>query len=167
MDTCQYCGQSAGFLRKQHGQCRDLHATGIREMTQLAAQAAGTSGFNEAALRNTLAAIAARGQATDDEISATIAAGWTQGVQHTMSDGILTRDAEMNLRDFRDRMADQDLPSVVTPSATLGPGVHRPHRCPGPERRPRWRGRRSGRPSRNWITPSGGPAHRTRTGGSS
>ena len=38
MGMCRYCGQNAGFLRKQHGQCRDLHATGIKEMTQLAAQ---------------------------------------------------------------------------------------------------------------------------------
>ena len=48
------------------------------------------------------------------------AAGWTQGVQHAMSDGILTRGEETNLRDFRDRMGDRDMPSVVTASATLG-----------------------------------------------
>ena len=47
MGTCRYCNQSAGFLRKQHSQCRDLHALGVREMTQLAAQAAGTASFNE------------------------------------------------------------------------------------------------------------------------
>ena len=58
MGACQYCGQSAGFLRKQHGQCRDLHTAGIQEMTQLAAQAASTGGFSETALRNTLQAIA-------------------------------------------------------------------------------------------------------------
>jgi hypothetical protein len=34
MGTCRYCNQSAGFLRRQHSQCRDLHAEGIREMTQ-------------------------------------------------------------------------------------------------------------------------------------
>ena len=37
MGTCRYCNQNAGFLRNQHGQCRDLHALGIQEMTQLAA----------------------------------------------------------------------------------------------------------------------------------
>ena len=56
MGTCRYCNQSAGFLRKQHGPCRDLHTAGIQEMTQLAAQAAGTSSFNETALRTTLQA---------------------------------------------------------------------------------------------------------------
>ena len=116
MGTCRYCGQNASFLRKQHGPCRDLHTTSTQEMTQLAAQAAG---FNEAALRNTLRAIANRARATEDEISQAIAAGWTQGVQNAMSDGILTREEEILLRDFRDRMANQDMPSVITASATL------------------------------------------------
>ena len=31
MGTCQYCNQKAGLLRKQHPECRDLHATGVRE----------------------------------------------------------------------------------------------------------------------------------------
>ena len=51
MSTCRYCGQNAGFLRKQHGQCRDLHATGFTEMVQLAAQAPSAHTFNESALR--------------------------------------------------------------------------------------------------------------------
>ena len=117
--TCRYCNQSAGFLRKQHGQCRDLHTTGIQEMTQLAAQAAGTSGFNETALRQTLQAIATRARATEDDISQAIAAGFAQGVNHAMQDGALTAEEETNLRAFRDRMADHDLPSVITGSTTL------------------------------------------------
>ena len=36
-----------------------------------------------------------------------------------MQDGTLTADEETNLRTFRDRMADQDLPSVITGSTTL------------------------------------------------
>ena len=123
MGTCRYCGQNAGFLRRQHGQCRDLHAAGIQEMTQLAAQAAGTAGFSETALRSTLQAIANRAQATEDDISQAIAAGWAQGVQNAMSDGILTREEETNLRDFRDRMANRDLPGIITGSATLDRAV--------------------------------------------
>ena len=87
-------------------------------MTQLAAQAAGTSSFNETAIRSTLRAIADRARATPDEISGAIAAGWTQGVKHAMSDGALSAE-EANLRYFRDRMADQDLPSVITSSTIL------------------------------------------------
>ena len=119
MGTCRYCGQNAGFLRKQHGQCRELHAAGIQEMTELAALAAGTAGFNETALRSTLQAIADRARATPEDISQAIANGWAQGVKHAMQDGTLTADEETNLRTFRDRMADHDLPSVITGSTTL------------------------------------------------
>ena len=118
MGTCRYCGQNAGFLRKQHGQCRDLHTTGIQEMTQLAAQAASTSSFNETALRSTLQAIATRARATPEDISQAIADGWAQGVKHALSDGILTQEEEANLRTFRDRMADQDLPSIIARKKT-------------------------------------------------
>ena len=62
--TCRYCNQNTGFLRKQHGQCRDLHASGYQEMVQLAAQASSAHTFNEAALRQTLGAIANRSRAT-------------------------------------------------------------------------------------------------------
>ena len=88
-------------------------------MTGLAAQAAGTTGFNEAALRSTLQAIAARARATEDDISQAIATGWAQGVQSAMSDGILTHEEEDRLRTFREQLALGDLPSVATGSATL------------------------------------------------
>ena len=113
MGTCRYCNQSAGFLRKQHGPCRDLHTAGILEMTQLAAQAAGTSSFNETALRTTLQAIANRARATPDDISQAIASGFAQGVNHALQDGTLTQEEETNLRTFRDLMAHHDLPNVI------------------------------------------------------
>ena len=91
-------------------------------MTQLAA---GTAGFNETALRNTLRGIAARARATEDEI--------------------LTREEETRLRDFRDRMANRDLTSVIKGSATLNRALRRTDRRRGWTRRPDHR-RRRGRP---------------------
>ena len=105
MGMCRYCGQNAGFLRKQHSPCRDLHTTGIQEMTQLAAQTASAHTFNEAALRQTLQAIAQRSRATDEDIERALEEGWKQGVASAMSDGIITRDEEERLRTFRDRLA--------------------------------------------------------------
>ena len=119
MGTCRYCGQDAGFLRKQHGQCRDLHTAGIQEMTQIVAGAAGSPGFNETVLRSTLRAIATRARVTEDEVSSAISAGWIQGVNHALSDGILTRDEENHLRNFRDQLAIRGLPGVATGSASL------------------------------------------------
>ena len=112
MGTCRYCNQSAGFLRKQHPHCRDLHSAGIQEMTQLAAQATGTSDFNESALRQTLQATATRAWATEDDISQAIADGWAQGVSHALSHGVLTREEETQMRDFRDRLALEEHPAL-------------------------------------------------------
>ena len=117
--TCRHCGQKTGILQRDHTQCRQTHQAGIQEMTQLAAQAAGTGGFSETALRSTLQAIATRARATPEDVSQAIADGFAQGVKHAMQDGTLTADEETNLRTFRDRMADQDLPSVITGSTTL------------------------------------------------
>ena len=117
--TCRHCGQKTGILQRDHPQCRQTHQAGMNEMTQLAAQAAGTSSFNETALRSTLQAIATRARATETDIAQAIADGFAQGVNHAMQDGALTADEETNLRTFRDRMADHDLPSVITGSTTL------------------------------------------------
>ena len=119
MGACKHCGQNAGFLRKQHGQCRDLHATGVREMTHLATQSAGSPGFSEVALRQTLRVIAGRAHATEEDISQAIAAGWAQGVRHAMSDGIITRDEETQLRHFRDRLVSGDDRLVSEAVSTL------------------------------------------------
>ena len=119
MGACRYCGQDAGFLRKQHGECRDRHRAGIEEMVNLVAQSAGTDNFNETALRQTLNAIAARAYAGEDEINAAMAAGWARGISHAMADGILTRDEETRLREFRDRMALEGNSQTAEGEATL------------------------------------------------
>ncbi len=119
MGACRYCGQNAGFLRKQHGACRDRHRAGIEEMVNLVAQSAGAATFSETALRQTLGAIAARAYAGDDDINAALATGWTRGISHAMADGILTRDEETRLREFRDRMALDGNSQTAQGEATL------------------------------------------------
>ena len=103
--TCRHCGQKAGFLRKQHSPCRDIHQAGIQEMIQLAPQAAGAHTFNEAVSRQTLGAIAQRSRATEQDIDRALEEGFQQGVTQAMSDGILTRQEEEQLRTFRDNLA--------------------------------------------------------------
>ena len=73
----------------------------------------------ESRLEYELQAIVNRARATEADISQAIADGWAQGVKHAMQDGTLTAEEETNLRTFRDRMADHDLPSVITGSTTL------------------------------------------------
>ena len=58
--TCRFCRQPAGLLQRDHQDCQETHRSGWQEMVQLAAQAASAHTFNEAALRQTLQAIANR-----------------------------------------------------------------------------------------------------------
>ena len=105
MGTCRYYGQNASFLRKRHTQCRKLNASGFQEMIQLAAQAASTHSFNETALRQTLQIIAQHSHATGEDIDRALKEGFSQGVAHAMSDGIISRQEEEQLRAFRDSLA--------------------------------------------------------------
>ena len=113
--TCRYCGKQTGFLQRDHPECRQTHQAGFTEMVQLAAQAASAHTFNEAALRQTLQAIARRSRATGEDIEQALEEGFRQGVAQAMSDGIITRDEEERLRTFRDRLALED--SAADPNA--------------------------------------------------
>lgn len=44
MGNCKYCGQPAGFLRRQHKECAAKHDQGWRKMIDLAQQAARGQG---------------------------------------------------------------------------------------------------------------------------
>ena len=102
---CRYCHQQAGFFHRNHQDCQETHRSGWQEMVQLAAQAASAHTFNEAALRQTLGAIAQRSRATGEDIDRALEEGFRQGVAQAMADGIITRDEEERLRAFRDRLA--------------------------------------------------------------
>ena len=106
--TCRHCSQKAALLQRTHPQCRQTHQAGFQEMTKLAAQAAAAHTFNEAALQQTLSAIAQRSRATGEDIERALEEGFRQGVTQAMSDGILTRQEEERLRTFGDSLALED-----------------------------------------------------------
>ena len=107
MSNCRYCGHPAGWLRRQHRDCRSVYQDGRHRMITLVEQAAGQSNFSEAKLRNDLSAIAQSAYIPDDSIPAIIAAGWRRAIKASLADGILTQDEEARLRAFRDQFARQ------------------------------------------------------------
>ena len=121
MGQCSYCGEKAGLFRSQHKACRSRYSYGFQQMVDMAAEAATRSDFNETSLRKSLAGIANQSYASDD-IDVAIARGWARSVQDAIADGILTRDEEDNLRDFRDRMS-VDGSTAKDASATLQRGA--------------------------------------------
>ena len=88
-------------------------------MIQLAAQAAGAHTFNEAALRQTLGASTQRSRATDEDIDRALEEGFRQEVTQAMSDGILTRQEEERLGNFRDNLALENSSADSKTLATL------------------------------------------------
>lgn len=105
MGDCAYCGQRAGFLRRMHKGCHQTHAEGVAEMERLARQAASAGGFSADALRTRLAAVAERSFADEDHVTGAIERGWELAVRESLADGVLSREEEDRLRDYRDRLA--------------------------------------------------------------
>ena len=114
--TCQYCGNKAGLIARDHPQCRRTHDAGFQEMVNLAAEAARDHSFNEMDLRLTLAGIASRSHGDGNTVNLALEEGWKRGVAHSMADSILTQEEESRLREFRDRLALAD--SGADPKAT-------------------------------------------------
>ena len=105
MGNCRYCGQNAGFLRRSHRDCDDAYKTGRERMVALVAEAAGQPDFNESSLLDNLSILAGQSFVDHDGTRAVIAEGWRQAVREGLADGILTRDEEARLREFREQFA--------------------------------------------------------------
>ena len=103
--TCPLCHQKAGILSREHPQCRRIHDAGFQEMVSLAADATGSPDFDEGHLRLTLSAVAKISYGNEDTVNQALEAGWKQGVEHSMADGIITQEEETRLRQFRDQLA--------------------------------------------------------------
>ena len=105
MGNCRHCGQKAGFLRRSHKECDYDHRAGHEQMVEMVVEAAGRPDFNESSLIDNLSIIAGRSYVDHDGIRAAIAEGWSQAVREGLADGILTRDEEARLREFREQFA--------------------------------------------------------------
>ena len=105
MGNCKYCGESAGFLRRTHKECQNIHREGREEMVAMVAQAAAGPDFNENSLLDNLSIIASRSYVDADETRAVIAEGWHLAVREGLADGVLTQGEEARLREFREQFA--------------------------------------------------------------
>ena len=74
-------------------------------MVTLAADAARTHAFDDKSLRLTLEEIAHRSYGDGATVNQALEEGWKRGIDHAMTDGILTQTEEARLREFRDRLA--------------------------------------------------------------
>ena len=110
MGDCRYCAEKAGFLRKEHGECKEVHQSGWNEMVSVAMAEAESPTFSQSQVRLRMLEIAKRSFHDGEGINAAIAEGWRRSVKASLSDGILTYEEESRLRDFREQFAiDEDI----------------------------------------------------------
>ena len=105
MGDCRYCEKPAGFLRRKHRHCRAAHRDGVRRVRDKAALAARSSHFSEAVLYREVAEIAIGAYLSESDIRQAMSDGWGEALHLGLHDGLLTREEEVRLRNFRDRLA--------------------------------------------------------------
>ena len=107
MGTCRFCRMDAGPLRKQHQRCRERREGAIRYIHNLANRELAKPGFDEAAMRDSIAVMSARAHVTEQETNAAIAASWTRGIGHPRC-GPVTHDEAQRQRFFRELLISQN-----------------------------------------------------------
>jgi hypothetical protein len=93
MGTCQYCGQDAGFFRKQHVECQQKYDRGLSQMVSLASNAART-GNGLQTLEQQLNSIAGTMAPVRVNTRQILVRGWEQAVDGILGDNVLTASEE-------------------------------------------------------------------------
>ena len=89
MGTCTYCGQDAGFFRKQHDDCQQKYERGFSQMVSLATNVART-GNGLHTLEQQLNNIASSTVPARVNVRQALISGWEQAVNGILNDGVLT-----------------------------------------------------------------------------
>ncbi len=105
MGDCKYCGRDAGWFKSKHSACQRKVNEGWRQMVAIASESAGAGDLTPDLLRERLRAVADQAFVPAEYVDAAIAAGWGDAVASSLADGVLTRQEESRLREFRDEFA--------------------------------------------------------------
>lgn len=89
MGNCQYCGQDAGFFRKQHDDCHNKYLRSFSQMVSLAASAAKNSSALQS-LDQQLTNIEGSALPVRVNRREALIRGWEQAVNEILSDNVLT-----------------------------------------------------------------------------
>jgi len=99
MSNCKYCGQPAGFLRRQHRECAERYDAGWQKMIATAQQAALGQG-DISSLHANISSIAANSLIRPEQVKEALIRGWEQAVSHFIEDGDLSAEEETQLTAF-------------------------------------------------------------------
>ncbi len=106
MGDCRYCGEPAGFLRRQHGACAKRHAHAQAAIRDLCIDAA-LRGDDLDALPAKIRETAAAGfiAMSDAALADTMAECWGDAVEAAMQDHVLTGGERRGLSRYRDQFS--------------------------------------------------------------
>ena len=96
---CKFCGEKAGFMRSQHGECRDVNEAGMTEMKSVTLQ----SVWNEdkrATLADDLARIAARSFVPVVDLHKYKMEGFEVAVEQALSDDLFSEEENDKLTSY-------------------------------------------------------------------
>ena len=96
MGQCIYCGKGAGFLRKQHQECKQKHNQAWDEMVALASDTALGQG-DVGALESQLTETAREGYIPATRTREAMIAGWRVAIENALDDHLLSAEEEDRL----------------------------------------------------------------------
>jgi len=99
MGTCQYCGQDAGFFRKQHKECHRKYENSFSQMVSLAASAAKNSSALHS-LEQQLSSIETSTLPVRVNRHQALICGWELAVNDILSDNVLSPTEEAQLMTY-------------------------------------------------------------------
>ena len=104
MGDCRYCGKPAGFLRKEHRECAERHASAQHRIRRLCVDAALHGGdLDSLPSRIREAASAASIEIRSHELPKLLATGWCSAVEAAMEDLALSAAEKRGLNRYRMR----------------------------------------------------------------
>lgn len=99
MGTCQYCGQDAGFFKKQHDECYQKYTRSFSQMVSLATSAAKNN-FALQTLEQQLNIIESAALPVKLNRRQVLISGWEQAVDDILNDNVLTTAEEAQVMTY-------------------------------------------------------------------
>ncbi|MGC8833084.1 MAG: hypothetical protein ACP5R4_03440 [Armatimonadota bacterium] len=100
MGKCRFCGRDAGFLRREHMECRQAHDEGSARILDIAAKAAA-SRSDLAEIQKTIKDVASKSYIDDQSLRDLLVKAWETAVLRVLDDNILSEDEEHALVAFK------------------------------------------------------------------
>jgi hypothetical protein len=114
MGVCIYCGEEAGFLRRQHDECWQRRDTATTEIPQLFVQAMDGP-LDAARFKVDAEEMARTGHLNGDEFRQVVVSGLTAALEKVLDDHVITRDENGRIEALAAQfgVAADDLPPEV------------------------------------------------------